>query len=586
MVVWQWLQRKLAARIGSVVLLCVAVITIGFGFMLVQNGKKTSDSAIAAYNSYVMQNYATQIPVELMKSFIANPVEDETYWQLRALLNTFREQLGALYLYTFTLDNNDNAFILVDGQPPDSEVASPIMEETSVELNEQHELRSGLATSSGTIEDPLYGTYMSSYAPIFDEAGAIVAYVGIDIDTSFTSQVSGHIIAEQKWVYILAGIVVLIFIMIVVLLLIREIKPLGIVAKGAGMIAEGKLGQATELFQERPIRLRNEIGQVHGAIVRMTTHLGAKIQTVVDEVASSSAELVVSAQRLEQQSQTQQQNNHLLVATSAQLGRTSQANFASCTESARSMEEISSALQRIAANVQVVADASAQAHTGAETNQAAIQQMNAQMHKIAAASSDSADRVKQLAEHADGIRDVLTIIADISNQTQLLALNASIEAARAGEQGSGFAVVAGEIRKLAASTLEASKQVNGMLGAVTETTGQIGRLARTNIAEVQAGEVLTEQIMSSTQQVVELFSIVHQQIEDISAATEQLSAGSEEVAAAITEIAGNTEQATQQLDDMRGRLESQQEALQDVASSAGQFVDMSKRLRETSETIR
>ncbi|WP_372366068.1 methyl-accepting chemotaxis protein [Candidatus Uabimicrobium sp. HlEnr_7] len=133
-----------------------------------------------------------------------------------------------------------------------------------------------------------------------------------------------------------------------------------------------------------------------------------------------------------------------------------------------SLTNISTAIKNVSSSADKTVGTSRKSETNAKKGGEVVQQLILHMNKITKTVSNSAEVMKELAKRSHQIGDIINVIDDIADQTELLALNAAIQAARAGEQGRGFAVVADQIRTLAEKTTHATKEIAETLSAIQE----------------------------------------------------------------------------------------------------------------------
>ncbi|MEG6501675.1 methyl-accepting chemotaxis protein, partial [Desulfovibrio sp. 1214_IL3152] len=204
--------------------------------------------------------------------------------------------------------------------------------------------------------------------------------------------------------------------------------------------------------------------------------------------------------------------------------------------SATAMEEMNSTVLEVARNAGVAADGSNLARENALLGESIVRQS---VESISIVQTD-AQRLKgymeSLGERAESIGAIMTVISDIADQTNLLALNAAIEAARAGEAGRGFAVVADEVRKLAESTMNATKEVGDAISGIQQGTRDSISAVEQTSSELNDTAALVEKSGQSLVEIVENVAAVADQVRNIAAAAEEQSAASEEITRALDEI--------------------------------------------------
>ncbi len=158
------------------------------------------------------------------------------------------------------------------------------------------------------------------------------------------------------------------------------------------------------------------------------------------------------------------------------------------------------------------------------------------MQKIAKVVRGSAESIAKLAQSADQIGEIIGVIDDIADQTNLLALNAAIEAARAGEQGRGFAVVADEVRKLAERTGKATGEITEMIKGIQKQTQDAVHSMESGIREVDRGRDLADRAGNSLNEIVTMAQRVTDMINQIATAAQEQSTASEEISKSVEHI--------------------------------------------------
>ena len=200
---------------------------------------------------------------------------------------------------------------------------------------------------------------------------------------------------------------------------------------------------------------------------------------------------------------------------------------------AASAEQMNQTIVDIAKNTTIASETSSEAMETAIKGKEVVDGAVDTVNRVHASSEDLSAMIVKLNERVNQIGNIVTVIKDIADQTNLLALNAAIEAARAGEQGRGFAVVADEVRKLTERTIKATADISKEIGAVQTDSSETARSMEGASQEVAHATAYMKQAGEFLNHIVDGVRKVSEQVTQIATAVEEQSAASEEVANSI-----------------------------------------------------
>lgn len=204
-----------------------------------------------------------------------------------------------------------------------------------------------------------------------------------------------------------------------------------------------------------------------------------------------------------------------------------------------------------------------------------IEQMNA----IQSGTKEELTVIHQLQQESVEIGLISKMITDISDQTNLLALNASIEAARAGEAGQGFAVVAGEVRKLSEQTAHSAAQINALIQKVQSYTEQAVSAAVSGEENVTRGLQSIHQLEQRFSEIVEAVTRIATEIGLLSGSAQDMNANTEEISASMEEMSASVSSSAGYVKDVAGSASGQLQTVDEMTKQAARLSDMASELQ-------
>lgn len=333
-------------------------------------------------------------------------------------------------------------------------------------------------------------------------------YVGVvlDKDKLFAS------VREFGWVAFWGTLIAALLVSIVLYFVVTGLlQPLRALHESLKDINGGE----GDLTKRLAITSDDEFGHVSGEFNKFIDYL----QRLIGEVKSQSRHI--------------RENTDKTAASSVESSKQLYTQLNELDQLATAMHEMSATAHDVADNAQTAASRANQADVAAKEGEVIVDRTTTSIAELTHKMGDVVTTINDLVKYSDNIESILTVITDIADQTNLLALNAAIEAARAGEQGRGFAVVADEVRNLASKTQESTEQIQKMIQQLQ--TGVRG--AEKAILESREGANTTQQIADKAKQSLQAIRLSINEINDM---TVQIAAAAEEQSATSNEINRNT----------------------------------------------
>ena len=328
--------------------------------------------------------------------------------------------------------------------------------------------------------------------------------------------------------------------------------------------------------KDLPENRKDEFGDLARSMNLMKQNMNAMVAKIIDyanQLASSSEELTASSE--ETTKATEQVTESITNISESSADQSEMANAMQ-----EDVMDVSEIIARIQGNMKKVNAAVDDTASRVEEGKQQVDDSSDKMGMIQQQTATAVSSIHELSQKSQEIEGILGLITDISEQTNLLALNAAIEAARAGEHGKGFAVVADEVRKLAEESNRSAGKISGLVGEIQHDIEKATRVMQENESRVEEGRhsiSLTgdafDKIASSKDTIVTLSGEVSSHIESANATTGK-------VVEVVMKTVQGVEKATEEVASIASSAEEQTASMEEVASAAASLSQIADDLDE------
>ncbi|MFJ7669292.1 methyl-accepting chemotaxis protein [Lysinibacillus sp. NPDC097195] len=418
-----------------------------------------------------------------------------------------------------------------------------------------------LALENLTAMNDLVTQVRTGYEEVADKRTKSIKEVGNDVvTTSANNKTIGMIVSL---ILTISGILIAIF------TASRISKPITVVANRMRELADGNLRH--EPFA---VTQQDEIGQ----LMYSANDLNEKLKETISSIHNVSETVAASSEELAQSANEVQTGTEQISYTMQELATGTETQASTAGDLAETMTTFQRNVHETTQEGIELKEHSEHVHDLTTTGKQLMVQSTQQMATINDIVLDSVKKVEGLNAQSAEISKLVSVIDEISNQTNLLALNAAIEAARAGEHGKGFAVVADEVRKLAEQVQFSVTDISTIVHRIQDETGTVTNSLQSGYEEVRKGTAQLDQTNSTFDQISQAVEDMNDNINVISQNLTKISQHSEAINGSIDEMASISQESAAGVEQTTATVEETAATMDEVSKSANQLAEMAEEL--------
>ncbi|AKI90814.1 methyl-accepting chemotaxis protein TlpC [Bacillus subtilis] len=408
-------------------------------------------------------------------------------------------------------------------------------------------------------------SYQTAYMPLKDQNGNIIGMLYTGANQSILASLTQSLFTQFAIVLVIVIMVSVILVLVFTRKINKRLNSLKSAFESAGN---------GDMTIEVSDKTGDELSELSNYYNKMRIKLNDTIQTV----QQSALQLASASQQLSAGAEETNQASEKITEAVQQIANGAQDQIARIENSESSLKQASADIRDISANTAAIADKGQLAQSKADIGQKEIANVQAQMDAIHQSIQKSGEIIHQLDGRSKQIEQILSVITQIADQTNLLALNAAIEAARAGEQGKGFAVVADEVRKLAEESQQSAGQISKLIIEIQKDMNRSARSVEHVKTEAAEGVTMIQRTRDAFKEIAAATGEISAEISDLSSSVTNISASAHQINDSFAANTADIKESTKNTRQAAALTEEQFAAMEEITAASETLSQLAEEL--------